>query len=268
MAREVSARFLFACCAIALAAPLSEAATRPAASESVRVRGLAGMPLRFEPNVGQAGPHAEYVARAPGQLLALRSGSAALSLEMAPPRERASRAGRRRSRDGADASTVVESVVLRLVGASPTSEPRPEGARASRSNYLLGPDPAAWRSGVPHFDAVRYADAWPGVDALWHGRHGRIEVDFELEAGVDPAVVRVRLDGGNCLHVDQDGELVVELTGGRMRLPRPVAWQGDGPLRSPVAVAYALADDRTFGFTLGPFDRSRPLTIDPVVTWS
>jgi RHS repeat-associated protein len=52
---------------------------------------------------------------------------------------------------------------------------------------------------------------------------------------------------------------------GRARAPRLQDVDGR---RVPVAVRYVIGQDQSVGFTLGAYDRTRPLTIDPTLTYS
>src|SRR2546421_11003 len=64
------------------------------------------------------------------------------------------------------------------------------------------------------------------------------------------------------------GELVLGLAGGRVRLSRPFAYQRRGATRYPVAASYVLRGRRRVGLRLGSYDHSRPLVIDPMLSYS
>src|SRR5882724_5440776 len=74
---------------------------------------------------------------------------------------------------------------MRFVNATP-SAPQGEAQLAARTHYLVGDDPKAWRRDVLNFGKVRYANAWPGVDAVFYGSQQRLEYDLELQPGADP----------------------------------------------------------------------------------
>src|SRR5439155_3924482 len=58
------------------------------------------------------------------------------------------------------------------------------------------------------------------------------------------------------------------LAGGELRLSRPFAYQQRGAIRYPVAASYVLRGPRRVGLRLGRYDHSRPLVIDPVLSYS
>ena len=59
---------------------------------------------------------------------------------------------------------------------------RPERAMNTTVNYLRGPR-ASWRTGIRPFGAVRLAEVYPGVDALFYGTEGELEYDLIVAPG-------------------------------------------------------------------------------------
>jgi len=144
-----------------------------------------------------------------------------------------------------------------FVGANPTE---PSGVQwlPAHSNYLIGSDPKQWRTGIPNFGKVRYRNPYPGVDVVWHGTDGEIEHDFLIAAGADPGRIRLRLSGETA-KLDSYGNI----TAGKFRLHKPRAYQ-DG---REIPCRYQLRG-RRLSFALGRYDRTRPLKIDPVLSFS
>ena len=60
----------------------------------------------------------------------------------------------------------------------------------------MGNDPAQWRTNIPTFARVRYQQVYPGVDLIYYGRQGRLENDFEVNAGTNPKVISWRSGRG------------------------------------------------------------------------
>ncbi|MFL6256857.1 MAG: SBBP repeat-containing protein, partial [Pyrinomonadaceae bacterium] len=137
-----------------------------------------------------------------------------------------------------------------------------------RSNYLIGADARAWRTDVPAFDRVRYESVYKGIDAVYYGRQGRLEYDFVVAPGADPARIRLRFDGARATRVDEDGDLVIEAEGGDVRQQRPVAYQEVEGVRREVAARYVVDARGRVRFELGEYDRGRTLVIDPVLVYS
>jgi hypothetical protein len=155
-----------------------------------------------------------------------------------------------------------KSVSLRFQGAAPHA--RLEGVAKLRSttNVFLGNDPAQWRTKVPNYSRLQVLDLYPGIDLVYYGNAGELEYDLTVKPGVDPAQIRLRLNGGHP-RVDSVGNLVAGLI-----QKRPVAYQLANGTRIPVESRYRKNADGSYGFALGPYDRQRELIIDPVLTFS
>ncbi|HIL13958.1 MAG TPA: hypothetical protein EYG16_09845, partial [Deltaproteobacteria bacterium] len=165
-----------------------------------------------------------------------------------------------------------QAVMLTLDGAlevKPTGELPLQGTAA----WFKGDDPDRWISSVQRYERVRYPDLRPGVDMLYYANEGRLEYDFILAPGVDPGQLSFRLSGlaGDQpgLLLSENGDLWVELGGGRMLLRRPIAWQHDEVgSRQLVDSAFVLNGDGGVGFKLAAWDHDRELIIDPVLEYS
>lgn len=134
---------------------------------------------------------------------------------------------------------------------------RPHAGTAlpGKANYFLGD---LRLTNVPTYRAVSYADAWPGIDVIVYGTAGRFEYDLHVSPGADPAAIR--LSYSVPAKLAHDGSLKV---GGLTQLA-PKTYQGDRVVPS----GYLLNSDGTVGFKLGRYDRTKPLTIDPVLAYS
>ncbi len=123
---------------------------------------------------------------------------------------------------------------------------------------LRGTDRAAWRRDIPAFTTARARQLYPGIDLVYHSRAGAVEFDLELAPQADAASVLFSLPGAT---LSPSGEL--QLPDGFTWKP-PVAWQG----QTAVSVAYSSRGTGRFGFTLGDYDKTRPLLIDPVLSYA
>ena len=143
-----------------------------------------------------------------------------------------------------------------------------EGPLAGRTAYFKGSNPARWRTAVPSFRQVRYSRVLPGVDVAYHSVHGQLEFDFVLDPGVDPDSIRMRFAGQDSLKIDDDGNLVATAAGAVFVHKAPTVYQRDGDTLRLVAGEYSVKPGGRVGFELGLFDRSKPLIIDPVVSYT
>ncbi|MFL6257737.1 MAG: hypothetical protein ACJ74T_22250, partial [Pyrinomonadaceae bacterium] len=154
--------------------------------------GYGKLPLRFEANRGQTSSRVKFIARGSGYTLFLAETGAVLRLRAA---ESASGEGESK-----------RSSTLRLTLEGANRKPVVSGLEElpGRSNYLIGADARAWRTDVPAFERVRYESVYKGIDAVYYGRQGRLEYDFVVAPGADPARIRLRFDGARATRVDED----------------------------------------------------------------
>ena len=116
-------------------------------------------------------------------------------------------------------------VRLRLLGANPDPQVTGLDEQLGRSNYLIGNDPARWRTNVPHYGKVRYQGVYPGIDLIYYGTSQRqLEHDFIVAPGADPSLIRLSFDGTDSLHLNADSNLVLCTPGGEVVLQAPVAY--------------------------------------------
>ena len=218
-------------------------------------RQFAKLPLRFEPNQGQAAKQVDFLARGPGYTMALARGGAVLALS---------------SGKGSGATGASSSVVgMHIVGGN--RGPRASGARKlpGVSNYMLGADRSRWRTGVPTYAQVRYDGVLPGVDMVYRGNQKELEYDLHVAPGTDPATIALAFKGSKKLSITDGGDLLIHARNGAIRQRRPVVYQGEGAAKRIVSGRYLLkAKGRHVGFAIGSYDRSKELVIDPSIAYS
>lgn len=202
----------------------------------------------FERNDGQFDARAQFCFRGAGHAVFVTADGPVLSLQHAgdqPP----------------------DRVALRFAGASKVTTARGIDRQSGIVNYFRGNDPGRWHTGVPTFARVEYDEVWPGIGVAYHSPAGRLEYDFIVAAGADPAQIRLRCDGAHRLRVAADGALIVDTAGGVLRHEAPFAYQEDGGRRVRVPAGFVVERDEV-RFELGSYDHDRPLIIDPILVWS
>ncbi len=238
-------------------------ATAPAAADGQAA--VDALPLRFEANEGQLDPTVFFAARGSGFDVFLTPGEAVLS--RARPLAPAVGA------EGAGTPSAIDRDVVRMaLSGARRATPVKDGERLPGvTNYLIGNDPANWRTGVPAYAAVRYERVYPGVDLVFRpGAGGRaLEYDFHVAAGSDPAAISMSFTGGGKPSLATDGALVLGSgTAAELHQSKPTVYQDVDGRRRPVDGAFAVGPDGKVGFQLGEYDRTRALVIDPVITYS
>ena len=207
------------------------------------------LPTWFEPNVGQFAPDVRFASAAQHYRLSLTHAGIGVSVPV--PAE-------------AGAGHVERSLWLRFAGARPVMPIEGRQRLPGVSHYYLGNDRSQWREHVAQFGRVQYSQVWDGIDAVVYGSAAQLEYDFIVAPGHDPRTIALDLDGADSVSIDRDGALVVDVDGAHVVQRAPVAYQEIAGTRRTVDVAYRIEGTRV-GFTVGQYDRTRPLVIDPIV---
>jgi hypothetical protein len=137
--------------------------------------------------------------------------------------------------------------------------------QAAKANYFLAGKPAA--ADLQSYAELALGEVYPGVTVALKATQANVEKLYTVAPQRDPAVIRMQIDGANALSITADGSLQAATDNGAVAFTPPVAFQHDNAgNKIDVKVAYALdAEARQYGFTVGDYDRSRPLTIDPLL---
>jgi hypothetical protein len=201
-----------------------------------------GIPLFFVANDGQTSPEVRFMAKG--------SGLTAYFLK-----------------DEAVFRTFGSSIRMRLEGANP--KVRIEGANplAGRVNFFTGGE-ENWHAGLPMYGAVAYRDLYAGIDMVYGGSGRNLKSEFLVAPGADPSQIRVRYVGAGEVRIDADGALAIAVNGEILRERAPEAYQTRGGKRVAVKSRFQASADGVFGFAIGSYDRSLPLVIDPVLSYS
>jgi hypothetical protein len=127
---------------------------------------------------------------------------------------------------------------------------------------------AADAGGTLPFNQVTYTDLWNGVTAVYKAKPGAVfEDSYFVAPGLagDP-VNQIRLRYNQPVTVDDLGNLVIASGDGTMTESAPVAWQDIDGKRVSIPVSFVLLGNNEVGFSVGAYDHSRQLVIDPVTS--
>jgi hypothetical protein len=138
----------------------------------------------------------------------------------------------------------------------------------SQTNYLLGSDPALWRTHVSNYAKVIYSGLYRGVDAIFYGNGDRLEHDFIVKPGADYRQIRMHFPANSRVQVEKGGALMAAVAGGSLRMEAPSIYQVVDGKRQQRHGAFHVQPDGDVGFTVANYDRRLDLIIDPVLDFS
>ncbi len=200
-------------------------------------------PVSFEPNRGQTDKQVDFLAHGTGYSLFLSH---------------------------AEAVMVLHDVTVRMrpVGANASIPTAALDEQPSKSNYFIGNVPERWRTDIPNYAKVRYANVYPGVDLIYYGNQRQLEYDFVVKPGADLGNISLDFEGPAKAELDGKGNLLMHTGVGDVQWHKPVAYQEVNGRRNLVGCAYAPRGGLRFGFRLDAYDPAKPLIIDPELEYS
>ncbi|MGB5764890.1 MAG: DUF4347 domain-containing protein, partial [Sedimenticolaceae bacterium] len=206
--------------------------------------------LAFEQNAGQTDEAVDFLSRGDGYSVFLTDGDAVMVLS------------------GSESQHVVR---LDLVDANTDLNVAGQDQLASSSNYLIGNDESNWQTNVDNFASVYYENVYDGIDLRYYGNQRQLEYDFVVDPGTDPDAIRLSFDGVLHAEISATGELrlVLNEQGDATYFKSPISYQtADDGSQTEVESAYVIHGDGSIGFTLGDYDTSRELVIDPILDYT
>ena len=256
------------------------------------------LPLSFEANHGQVNDAVKFLARGHGYALFLTGGEAVLTLRKPLPTgqkpdetvkqtgldtlEAFSESLRRddvpfrhdskapeSTRNQNSETTALATLRLQLAGSNSQATVAGFEELPGKSNYFIGNDPQKWRTNIPTYGKVKYEGIYSGIDLVYYGNQGgQLEYDFVVAPGAKPGAIALDVKGAKRMHIGPKGDLVLGAGQSELELKRPVLYQEVEGKRREVAGNFVLRGPHRIGFSLGPYDRSLPLVIDPTLVYS
>ena len=225
------------------------------------------LPLSFEANEGQTDPRVKFLCRGYGYALFLTSAEAVLVLQgSGKGAGKPSYSETTSSLAGKNAKPAV--VRMQFLGANLSPRVRVEDQLPGKSNYLIGNDPSRWHTDIPHYAKVKYEGIYSGIDLLYYGDQHQLEYDFVVSPGADPNSIIIQFQGVDGMGIDARGDLVLHTSVGEIRQHKPLIYQEKDGARKAICGGYLLKKNNQVSFCVDGYDRTRPLVIDPVLSYS
>jgi len=261
------------------AARLPDRTASGTASAAMRAS-YARLPMRFELNEGQTDPRVRFIMRGGGSTIFLTNTEAVLAVaqgtatDSKTPKRPLAGSALRAHVVGFDmghltqGATHEDVIHLRYAGANPHPHVVGLDRLPGVSNYFIGNDRRKWRANVPSYARVELRDVYPGIDLVYYGRNGQLEYDWVLRPSADPQRIRLAVEGTKQVHLDAQGNVILQSGGVRMRQARPIIYQEIGGRKSLVSGHYVLTGHRQIGMVVGAYNARARLVIDPVLVYS
>lgn len=243
-------------------------------------------PLSFEANKGQSAGQVKFFSRGNGYDLFLTSTEIVLAL---PHTERRmpDAEGKNTHPSVLDRPAAIGTATvlrIKLAGANAAPQVIEFDELPGKSHYFLGNNPKAWKVNVPHYAKVKYEGIYPGIDLVFYGSGQQWEFDFVVAPGASPETIALSFGAveeemlKSSLRIDPNDDLIVQTASEELRFHKPRIYQELNGASQAIAGAYVFrppsADEangqnpRQIGFQIASYDTSKPLIIDPVLSYS
>jgi hypothetical protein len=217
-------------------------------------------------NVGQvtdqhynARPDISYMLRAGG--LNVFAGSAALHYQFrSPSSDVQKKFGRDRKESSERSSIDMYRMDVELVGANKAAIAIAEQRNGYYEQYFT--QAFGDEGGLAHsYSKITYKDVYPNIDWVLYIKNEKLEYDFVVRPGGNPADIQLKYGGATSLSIGADGGLTATTPMGSIAEGRPVSYANG----KTVASAYKL-NGTTISFDIAQY--SGTLVIDPLVEWT
>jgi hypothetical protein len=134
-----------------------------------------------------------------------------------------------------------------------------------RVNYFQGSKKSLWYTDIPTSSAVVYQNLYNRIHLKVYGIQQEIEYDWIVEPKGNPEDIRIRYKNVLASTIDREGNLMITTSFGKLTHKKPVSYQWSEGNQVPVNVSYKKIGDHVYAFTVGDYDKSKELVIDPAV---
>jgi hypothetical protein len=160
-----------------------------------------------------------------------------------------------------DAEFKFHRVDITLVGSNANSTVTTGEAAADYINYYTtGVENGALN--VHHYNTITYKNIYNGIDLEFTaGKNGKaFEYNFIVHPGANPSVIKLQYTGANSTEL-LNNSINIKVAHGSMDEVIPASFIAT--TKEPVEVVYNSKGVNTYGYTVGAYDKSKTLIIDP-----
>ena len=95
----------------------------------------------------------------------------------------------------------------------------------TKVNYFLGNERSKWRTNISTYNQVSLGEVYKGIDLSLKAYGKNIEKVFTVQSHADPKAIKLKVEGGTSLKINDKGQLEVETGLGVLRFSKPLAYQ-------------------------------------------
>lgn len=210
----------------------------------------ANLPISFQANVGQVDSEIQFLSYGQNGSLFLMRNGAWLTLK---------------KNYGGKAS---HALGLKFAGGNAGAKLEALDQLPGKANYFCGNNSNRWFTNAATFGKIKYHDVYPGVDLVYYGNQQNLEYDLVVQPGANPDRIALEFSGAEKISLDGDGDLLLYTGADFVRQHKPIVYQEVAGSRKMLSGNYVLRPAMQVAFQVAAYDKSKPLIIDPVLTYS
>ena len=158
-------------------------------------------------------------------------------------------------------------VHVNFLGSNLVTEIEKTGKSAVYYNFFKGNDQSKWVSDVHSFSSFTLKNFYDGTDFNVSSKGDAVKYELVVKARNNPDIIKLEYSGHNKLFIDQEGNLIIETSLGKVMEKKPYAYQLIKGKEIEVACNFSV-NDSTISFKLGKYDQSADLIIDPTLVFA
>ncbi|MES2382262.1 MAG: SBBP repeat-containing protein [Bacteroidota bacterium] len=132
-------------------------------------------------------------------------------------------------------------------------------------NYFIGNDKSKWASFVGLYNEAIVKNIYGGIDIRYYFDNGALRYDYIVNPNADPSQIKFNINGTDKTSIDNNGDLIVQTSLGEVKQTKLFTYQNINNTKQTINSHFALLKDGSYTFTLGTYNKSKPLIIDPLI---
>jgi hypothetical protein len=152
---------------------------------------------------------------------------------------------------------------LVLLHSNPGAEITATDQQEYLENFYTSQTPDAGIVNVHTYKTVIYKNIYPQIDMLLHTGENGVKYEFIVYPGGKASDIKMKWNGLKHLQKTALGGMNYALTLGQMEEASPVTYQGNMIVGSSFTSVKGIT-----GFNTGKYDKTKPLRIDPFLSWA
>ncbi|MFI5219077.1 MAG: SBBP repeat-containing protein [Bacteroidia bacterium] len=129
-------------------------------------------------------------------------------------------------------------------------------------NYLIGNDLSKHASYVGLFGEITGYSLYPGIDMRYYSDKGSMRYDLIVRPGSDPSQIKLKITGADAIR-SQNGAVFFKTSLGEIQMNDLYVYEKE--TKKQVSCNWIIKNDNELIFSIGDYDKSRTLVIDPVI---